>query len=128
MDVDLELGFALGGAMVDDALDFRVGDEGALGALQFGGAGRQVEHVALADEFLGALGIEDDARVECGGDLEGDAAGNVGLDDAGDHVGARRLGGDDEVDAGGAGLLRDARDAHFDVGRRGLHQVGQARR
>jgi hypothetical protein len=35
------------------------------------------------------------------------------------------LGGDDEVDAGGAGELGDAGDAHFDIGRRGLHEVGQ---
>ena len=58
-------------------------------------------------------------------DLKGDAARDVRLDDAGDDVGARRLRGDDEVNAGRARHLRDARDRAFHVGRRGLHQVGQ---
>ena len=40
-------------------------------------------------------------------------------------IGARGLRGDDHVDAGGARLLRDAGDGAFDIGGRGLHEVGQ---
>ena len=107
------------------ALDFVVGDHGALGADELAGAGREVEHVALAHQLVGALAVEDDAAVQRAGYLEGDAAGNVRLDDAGDDIGARCLGGEDEMDAGGTRLLRDARNGDFDVGRRGLHEVGQ---
>ncbi len=57
--------------------------------------------------------------------MEGDAAGDIGFDDAGDHVGARGLGCDDHVDTGGARFLRDACDGGFDVGWGGLHEVGQ---
>ena len=54
---------------------------------------------------------------------EGDAARDVRLDHAGDDVRARRLRGDDHVDAGGARLLRDAGDGALHIGRRGLHQI-----
>ena len=57
--------------------------------------------------------------------LERDARGDVRLDDAGDDVHARPLGGDDAMDARRARHLRDARDGHFHVGRRDEHQVRQ---
>ena len=124
-DVPFVVRLRLLGAVSDDALYLLVGNESTLRALEFGGARRQVEHVALANELVGALGVEDDAGVERGGNLEGDAAGNVRLDDAGDHIGARRLGGDDEMDAGRAGFLGDPGDAHFHIRRGGLHEVGE---
>jgi hypothetical protein len=102
-----------------------VGDERALDADEFGRAGRQVKHVAFAQEFVRAHRVEDGARIHLGGDLEGDARGDVGLDDAGDDVHARPLRGDDAMNARGARHLRDAGDGHFDVGGRDEHQVGQ---
>ncbi len=51
--------------------------------------------------------------------------GHVGLDHAGDHVDPRRLGGQHEVDADGARLLREPDDRVLDVGRRDHHQVGE---
>ena len=125
LDVALKIRRRLGGAVVDQALDFLVGHEGTLRALQLRGAGRQVEHVALADELLRSLGIEDHAGVELRGDLEGDAAGDVCLDDDCDHVGAWSLRGDDQVNASGAGFLGDAGDAAFDICGSGLHEVGK---
>ena len=106
-------------------LDFLVGDEGALGADQLGRAGRQIKHVALAEQFVGAHGVENGARIHLGGDLKGDARGNVRLDDAGDDIHARPLGGDDAMDAGGARHLGDAGDGHFHIGGRDEHEVGQ---
>ena len=47
--------------------------------------------------------------------LEGDAAGEVGLDDAGDDVDRRPLGGDDQVDADGPGQLGQAADGVLDL-------------
>ena len=56
----------------DHGHDFFVGDESALRAHQTGTAGRREEHVAAADKGIGALGVEDGAGVDLGGDLEGD--------------------------------------------------------
>ena len=55
----------------DDLVDFVVGDVGAVNALRQVGAGRQVEHVALAQQGLGAHLVKDGARVDLGGNLEG---------------------------------------------------------
>ena len=58
-------------------------------------------------------------------DLEGDARRDVGLDQAGDHVDRRALRGQDQVDAGGARLLRQARDQLLDLLADHHHQVGE---
>src|SRR5687768_11053588 len=50
--------FSLTPDEIDDRLDLLVGDEHALGANQFGRAGRQIKHVAFAQEFIGAHGVE----------------------------------------------------------------------
>ena len=72
--------------------------------------GRHVERVAVAEQAVGADRVENRARIRTRGDLERDARREVRLDEAGDHVDRRALGGDDQVDAGGARLLREARD------------------
>src|SRR5688500_15873171 len=105
--------FTLPGDVVHDAFDFLIGDEDALGAVKFGGAGREIKHVAFAEQFIGAHGIENGAGVDLGGNLESDTGGDVRLDDAGDDVNARALGGDNAMNAGSAGHLGDARDGHF---------------
>jgi len=46
--------------------------------------GGAVHHVALPEQAFRAVFVEDDARIEARGHLEGDAAGDVGLDHAGD--------------------------------------------
>ncbi len=94
-------------------------------AHQAAGARRQKEHVAAAQQRFGAVGVEDGARVDLGGQAEADARGNVGLDEAGDDVDAGPLRGEDEVNADGARHLREARDGLFDVGAVEHHQVGE---
>jgi len=118
-------GLGLLGNEVNNALDFLVGDERALGADQLGRAGRQIEQIAFAEELVGAHRIEDGAGVHLGRDLERDTGGDVRLDDAGDDIHARALGGDDAMDARGPGHLGDAGDGHFHIRRRDEHQVGQ---
>src|SRR5436305_1687982 len=49
----------------------------------------------------------------------------VRLDHAGDDVGPRRLGRQEEVNSGGPGNGSHSCDAAFHVGWRGLHQIGQ---
>ena len=83
------------------------------------------QHVALAEQRLGAVLVEDHARVGLRGDRERDPRRDVGLDHAGDHVHARALRREHEVDADRARLLREADDRVLDVGRRDHHQVGE---
>ena len=83
------------------------------------------QHVARPEQRLGAVLVEDHARVGLRGDREGDPRGHVGLDHAGDHVDARGLRGEHEVDPDRARLLRQADDRVLDVGRRDHHQVGE---
>ncbi len=49
------LGFALGLPEFGDGGDFFFGDEGRVDALDAAGAGREVEHVAFAEEGFGAV-------------------------------------------------------------------------
>ena len=111
--------------VIDHAVHFVVRHEGAVHALRQPGAGRQVEHVALAQQRLGAHLVEDGARVDLARHLERDAGRDVGLDQAGDDVDRRPLRGQDQVDAGGARLLRQPRDQFLDLLADHHHQVGQ---
>jgi hypothetical protein len=93
--------------MGDDLLDLLVGDEGAVDALDAAAAGH-VEHVAHAEQLLGALLAQDGAAVDLRRHLEGDAGREVRLDRAGDDVDRRTLRRHDDMDAGGARHLRQA--------------------
>ena len=79
----------------------------------------------MAEQRLGAVLVEDHARVGLRGHRERDPRRHVGLDHARDDVHARALRGQHEVDADRARLLGDADDRVLDVGRRDHHQVGE---
>ena len=66
VDRVFECGLALLRGVLDDAVDFLVGHEHALRADHARSAGRAVEHVALAEQSLGAVFIEDDAANRAG--------------------------------------------------------------
>ncbi len=74
------LGLALGLPELGDGVDFLFGDKRCVHALQAAGARRQEEHVAAAEQAFGAVGVDDGARVDLGGEAEADAGGHVGLD------------------------------------------------
>ena len=59
------------------------------------------------------------------GHLEGDARRDIGLDEPGDHIDRRPLGRKDQMDAGGARLLRQARDQLLDFLADDHHQIGE---
>ena len=84
-----------------------------------------IEHVAPAQQLLGALLAQDGARVDLRGDVEADPGREVRLDDAGDDVHRGALRRHDQVDARRARLLREALDQEFDFLARRHHQVGQ---
>ena len=125
MDFHFVARLGLLGDEIDDALDFLVGDERALRADQFRRARRQIKHVAFAEQFVRAHGIENRARIHLGRDLERDTRRDVRFDDAGDDIHAGPLRGDDAMNARRARHLRDARDGHFHIRRRDEHQVRQ---
>jgi hypothetical protein len=74
--------------------------------------------------LLGAHFAEDGAAVDFRGDLKRDTGREVRLDGAGDDVDRRTLGGENDVQAGGARHLREALHRAFDVLAGHHHQVG----
>ena len=109
--------------MGDDLLDLVVGHERPVDARD-APAARHVEHVALAEQLLGALLAENGAAVDLARDLERDAGREIGLDRAGDDVDRGALRRHDEMDAGGARHLREALDRALDVLAGDHHEVG----
>src|SRR3546814_4566565 len=65
--------------MVGDRLHFLVGDERPVDARDLLAAGH-VEHVALAQQLLGALFAQDGARIDLRGDVEADPRRQIRLD------------------------------------------------
>ena len=125
MDFHLVARLCLPRDEIHDALDFLIRDQRALRANQFGRARRQIKHVAFAEQFVRAHGIQNRARIHFRRHLESDARRDVGFDHAGNDVDARPLRRDNAMDSRRAGHLRNARDGHFHVRRRNQHQVGQ---
>src|SRR2546430_2077592 len=80
-------------------VDLRVAHESALDAGRLARVHRLIQHVAAAQQLLGATGVENDAAVDLRADCERDTRRDVGLDEACDDVGRRSLCGDDQVDA-----------------------------
>ena len=93
--------------------------------LKLRGADRREEHVALAEQTLGAVLVEDHARVGLAGDGEGDPRRNISLDHSGDHVNAWALRREYEMDADCARLLREPDHGILDIGGRDHHQVSE---
>ena len=79
----------------------------------------------MPEEGLRAHLVEDRARVHARGHLEGDAAGNVRLDEAGDDVDRRALRGKNQMQARSARLLRQTRDELLDLLADDHHQIGE---
>ena len=77
------------------------------------------------EQRLRAHLIENRARVHPGGDLERDARRDVRLDEAGDHIDRRPLRRQDQMNAGGARLLRQARDELLDLLADDHHEIGE---
>ena len=74
-----------------------------------------VEHVALSDQFLGSGRIENDGRIYPGDHPEGDSGREVGLDQAGDHIGRRSLGREYHMDSCRPSLLGETDDGSGDA-------------
>ncbi len=102
-----------------------LGDEAALHAHGLPLPQRVVEHIPLAHQLLRAGGVQNDAGLQAGGDGKGDAAGDVRLHEARDHVRGGPLRGDNQVHTGGAPHLCHAADGLLHLLGRHQHEVGQ---
>jgi len=109
------LGLRLFAPEIADRRYFVFADQRSVDAMQAGGAGGQVQHVAFAEQRFRAVGIENGARVDFAGHAEGNACREVSFDQAGDYVHRRTLGGQNQMDTDGPGHLRQASDGLFDV-------------
>ena len=85
-DVVQVVGLAAFFPVLDQAHDLFVRNEGAVHAHRYAAAGRQVQHVAMAEQLLGTALVEDRTGIDLGRHLETDACRDVGLDQPGDHV------------------------------------------
>ena len=94
-------------------------------AVRPGASRGEEEGVAFAQQLLAAAAVQNGAGIDLGVHAIAEPAGQVRLDDAGDDVHRRTLRREDEVDAHGAGLLRDAGDALFHLAARHHHEIRQ---
>ncbi len=124
-DLLLVFGVALLAQKVAHGFHFFFADVCCVHPVQVAGAGRDHEHVAHAEQMLGAGAAEDGHRVLALRDLERDPGREIGLDHAGDDVDAGSLGCEDHMDARRSRFLRKASDAGFDVLGCDHHQVGE---
>lgn len=93
-------------SLSEEGQQLGAGDEGGLEANRVT-TGLEEQVTATGEEFRAWL-IEDDAGFEGAGDLEANPGGQIGLDEAVDDGAFRALGGENEMDPGGAGLLAEA--------------------
>src|SRR5262245_45948953 len=76
---------------------------------------RQKQHVALAEQLLGAVAVENGARVDLRRDAEGDARWQVGFDQPRDDINRGPLCRKDQMNADRACHLRQTRDRFFNL-------------
>ena len=122
---DQVMGWALHRDRVDHLVDLVVANVGPLRADELRGARRKEQQISIAEQTFGPGVVQNDLRIDPARHFEGDAGGDVGFDDAGDHLSGGALGGENQMDPDGAGHLRDAGDGGLDVGARHHHQVGK---
>ena len=79
----------------------------------------------LAEQLLGAVAVENRARVDLRRHAERDPRRQVRLDQAGDDVDRRPLRREDQVDADRARHLREPADRFLDLVAGDHHQVGE---
>src|SRR2546423_5089178 len=109
----------------DDLADLVLVEVRAVHAQKARRTGREEEHVAATEELLRAVRVNDRARVNLLRDAEGDARGEVGLNQSGDDINRGALRREDEVYADGARHLRESSDGLLNVAAAGHHQIGE---
>ena len=98
---------------VHHIVHFVIAHERALQAGRLGIARLQEQQIAVFQQIFRAHLVENRAAVDAALHGERHAGRHVGLNQAGNHVHARALGGDNHVDAGGACFLRQSGNLRF---------------
>ena len=106
-------------------MHFTIPDESAVDAIRQCGAWWQVQHIAMTQQLLRAHLIKNGARVYPRGDLESHPCRNIGLDQTGNHIHRRPLGGQHQVNSSRPRLLRQAGNQFFDLLADDHHHVGK---
>ena len=94
-------------------------------ALRIAGAGRQEQHIALAEQVFRTHLVENRATVDFAGHLEGNACRNIGFNQAGDDIHAWALGSKNQMDAGCTRFLGKTGNQFFNFLACSHHQVGK---
>src|SRR4029450_8469645 len=97
-------------------MNFIVGYQHPLSANETRTARWQIEHVALSEQTIGAIFVENYPAIDLGCDLKRNAAGNIRFDYARDDIRAGRLSGNKKMNAGRTSHLRDTRDRALNIG------------
>ena len=92
---------------------FLVGNKRALQTGRLGAAGLQEQQIAVFQQIFGTHLVENGAAVDFTLYGKRHAGGDVGFNQAGNHIYARALGGDNQVDTGGARFLCQAGNLLF---------------
>ena len=121
----IESGWALRGNKFNEVTNLVVGHKHTLSSNETRSARRQVKHITLAEQTVGAVFVENHSTVDLRCNLECNPARNVRFDHAGNDICSRRLRGYDQMNTRSACHLSYARNRGLDIGWRRLHQIGQ---
>ena len=94
-------------------------------ALRIDDAGRQEQHIALAEQIFRTHLVKNRAAVDFAGHLESNACRNIGFNQAGNDIHAWALGGKNQMDAGCACFLGKTGNQFFDFLACSHHQIGK---
>ena len=106
-------------------MDFFIAHKSAVHTSGYGRAGWQVQHIAVTQQRFGAHLIKNSARINPRRHLKGNARRNIGLDESGNYINGWALCRQNQVNARGARLLRQARDQFLHFLADDHHQIGQ---
>ena len=123
-DVFAVFRLALGAHELHGLANLGFGHPRALHTNRLGGTHRQEQRIALTNQGLGTDRVKNDSRIGGGRGGERQSGWNVGLDQTGDHVHGRTLGGEHQMHTGGSCQLGDALDGAFHIVLGHHHKVG----
>ena len=83
-----------------------------------------VQHVTHAEQRFSTHLVQNGSAINFAADLESDTRWNIRLDQAGNHIDARTLRSQDQMDTRSTRFLRQARDELFNLFTHHHHQVG----
>ena len=96
-----------------------------MNALKLGGSRRKEQHVPVSQKTFRAIGINDGPGIDSRRYLKRQAGREVSLDDTSKHIHRRPLSGQNKMDSGSPGHLRQPRQGDFHITGCHHHQIRQ---